>query len=152
MSRRKNYKDFLYYEGMKGIKVMDPCMDKRGMEDGEIWGEDPIHPKQLGNSKIASGVIKMINNMADMEHKRRRTDSLESSGSGGNDARRGRRDAGSGGEWTPNYTGVRDQPGRGFYGSGRADRRGSAGRSGSFHGVSAGGHGGRGRGASHYNY
>jgi hypothetical protein len=137
---------------MKGIKVMDPCMDIRGMEDGEIWGEDAIHPQQLLYSKIASGVIKMINKMADMEHKRRRTDSLESSGSGGNDARRGRREAGSGGEWTANYSRVRDQPGRGFYGSGRADRRGSSGRSGNFRGGSGGGRGGRSRGASHYNY
>jgi hypothetical protein len=42
---RKNFKDFLYYNGMRTIKVLDPSMDIRGMEDEEIWeADEPIHP------------------------------------------------------------------------------------------------------------
>jgi hypothetical protein len=61
---RKNFKDFLYYEGMESIKVMDPCMDIRGLEDSDVWDMDPVHPLPLVYAKMAVGVIKMTNNMA----------------------------------------------------------------------------------------
>jgi hypothetical protein len=74
---RRNFKDFLFFAGMRNVKVLDPCMDIRGMEDMEIWSEDPVHPLPLVYTKIVTGVVKMTNTMAENEHKRRRTDSLE---------------------------------------------------------------------------
>jgi hypothetical protein len=34
--------DFLYYSGMKDIKVLDPCVDLRSLNGEEVWGGDPI--------------------------------------------------------------------------------------------------------------
>jgi hypothetical protein len=41
---------------------------------------DPVHPLPLVYAKMAGGVIKMTNNLAENEHKRRWTDSLDGSG------------------------------------------------------------------------
>jgi hypothetical protein len=104
---RKTCKDFLFYEGKKSIKVLDPCVDIRGMEDSEMWGEDPVHPQQLVYEKIATGVIRIQDNQRTSgpgpgpDHKRRRTDSMDesASSSGGYNARRGRREADIRLEW-----------------------------------------------------
>jgi hypothetical protein len=122
---RKNFKGFLYYEGMKSIKVMDPYMDIRVLEDGDILDLDPVHPLPLLYAKMASGVIKMTNNMAENEHKRRRTDSLEGSGMSGSDARRGCNDPALRGEWRESES-IRGH-GRGDW---RTQRRGYGGGSG----------------------
>jgi hypothetical protein len=61
---RRNFKDFLYFAGMRNVKVLDPCMDIRGMEDSEIWGKDPIHPLPLVYTKIVSGIVKMTKKRA----------------------------------------------------------------------------------------
>jgi hypothetical protein len=137
---RKNFKDFLYYEGMKSIRVMDPCMDVRGLEDSDIWGDDPVHPLPLVYAKMAGGVIKMTNAMVENEHKRRRSDSLEGSGMSGSDARRGRHDPTLRGEWRESEV-VRGR-GRGKWrGRGRGFGGGSGGRAGT-----------RSRGDSGYRY
>jgi hypothetical protein len=126
---RKNFKDFLYYEGMKSIRVMDPCMDIRGLEDSDIWGADPVHPLPLVYAKMVGGVIKMTNAMAENEHKRRQSDSLEGSGMSGSDARRGRHDPTLRGEWRDSKA-VRGR-GRGEWrGRGRGFGGGSGGRAG----------------------
>jgi hypothetical protein len=58
---------------MRSIKVLDPCMDIRGMEDEETWeANEPIHPKPLVYAKIATGVVKMMASLAETENKRRR--------------------------------------------------------------------------------
>jgi hypothetical protein len=56
---RKNVKDFLYYEGRRNVKVMDPAVDIRGLEDGQTWEDDPIHLTPAAYSKLAEGIIKM---------------------------------------------------------------------------------------------
>jgi hypothetical protein len=57
---------------MHSIKVLDPCMDICSMENEEIWDEyEPIHPKPLVYAKIATGIVKMINNIAESKNKRR---------------------------------------------------------------------------------
>jgi hypothetical protein len=104
---RKTCKDFLYYEGKKSIKVLDPCVDIRGMENSEVWGDDPVHPQQLVYKKIATGVIRILDNQRmpaagqGPDFKRRRTDSMDesASSSGGYNARRGRREADTRREW-----------------------------------------------------
>jgi uncharacterized membrane protein YgcG len=104
---RKTCKDFLYYEGKKSIKVLDPCVDIRGMENSEVWGDDPIHPQQLVYEKIATGVIRILDSQRTPaagqgpDFKRRRTDSMDesTSSSGGYNARRGRRKSDTRREW-----------------------------------------------------
>jgi hypothetical protein len=97
---RKNFKDFLYYDDLRSIKVLDPCIDIRSMEDDEIWeGSKPVHPKPLVYAKIATGIVKMLNKIAENENKRRRTNSLEEQGVSGNDARHGRHNPSPREEW-----------------------------------------------------
>jgi hypothetical protein len=114
---RRNFKDFLYFAGMRSVKVLDPCMDIRGMEDDEVWGTDPIHRQPLVYSKIVTGVVKMTNNMAESEHKRRRTDSLEGQEVRGNEASCGRHYLTPRGDWRNN------EPTRG-HGRGERGQRG----------------------------
>jgi hypothetical protein len=91
---RRHLKDFTFSAGLKYIKVMDPSWDLRGMGVSEMWGDDPVHPKQEVYNNIATGVLMMAANMSDMRreaggNKRRRTDSQEDTNnvrSGGNRA------------------------------------------------------------------
>jgi hypothetical protein len=83
---RKNFKDFLFYDGRRNIKVFDPCIDIRGMTDEEAWGDDPIHPTEEAFGKMAASVGKIgLREGA----KRSRTDSLEAGNTAAPDARRG---------------------------------------------------------------
>jgi hypothetical protein len=84
---RKNFKDFLFYDGRRNIKVFDPSMDLRGMADEEAWGDDPIHPTDEAFNKMAASVAKIgLREGA----KRSRTDSLEAGSVAAPYARRGR--------------------------------------------------------------
>jgi hypothetical protein len=91
---RRHLKDFTFSSGFKNIKVMDPSMDLKGMGADETWGDDPVHPKPEVYNNIATGVLKMAANMADMRretsgNKRRRTDSQEDSNAGRSSNNRG---------------------------------------------------------------
>jgi uncharacterized membrane protein YgcG len=134
---RRNFKDFLYFAGMRNVKVLDPCVNIRGMEDSEIWGEDPIHPLPLVYSKIVTGIVKMTNTMAENEHKRRRTDSLEGQEVHGDNAWRGRHDLAPRGSWM------------GHEARGRGGNRGARGQGGSIS-TGRGGGGGRYGGSNSY--
>jgi uncharacterized membrane protein YgcG len=89
---RKHFKDFLYYRSMRHIKILDPGMDIRGLSLEEIWGKEAIHPTPLVYCRIAASVIKIAEGMeADANNKRRRSDSIDGQGRGGNNEQRGRR-------------------------------------------------------------
>jgi hypothetical protein len=92
---RKNFKDFLYYDGRRNVKILDPCMDIRSMTDNKVWGMDPIHPTEAVSMKIAASVIKISSNLTVNIAKRNRTDSMEA----GPETRRGRRKSGSRADW-----------------------------------------------------
>jgi hypothetical protein len=47
------------------------------MTDAEIWGDDPIHPMDAVNAKIAASMSKISSNLAVNMAKRNRTDSME---------------------------------------------------------------------------
>jgi hypothetical protein len=96
---RKNFKDFLCYDGWGNIKILDPCMDIRSMTDNEVWGLDPIHPTGAVYTKIAASVIKISSNLVVNIAKRNRTDSMEAGTRSGPDARHGRRESGSRADW-----------------------------------------------------
>jgi hypothetical protein len=41
-----NLRDFLFTAGYKLTKVLDPAVSWRGKEKEELWGEDPVQPKE----------------------------------------------------------------------------------------------------------
>jgi hypothetical protein len=87
---RKHFKDFLYYRSMRHIKILD--MDIRGLSTEEICGESAIHPQPLVYCRVAASVIRIAENMIhEAGNKRRRADSIEGAGCGGNNDQRGRR-------------------------------------------------------------
>jgi hypothetical protein len=89
---RKHFKDFLYYRSMRLIKILDPGMDIRGLSLEEIWDEEAIHPTALVYCRVAASVIKIAEGMkAEVSNKRRRTDSIDEQGRGGNNEQCGRR-------------------------------------------------------------
>jgi hypothetical protein len=75
---RKNFKDFMYYDGRRNMKILDQCMDIRSMSDRDVWGQDPIHTTEAVYTKIAASVIKISSNLMVNITKRNCTDSLES--------------------------------------------------------------------------
>jgi hypothetical protein len=90
---KKNLKDYLFYDGYRSVRVLDPCMDLRSLGQEDAWDADPVHPSQLAYNKIAAACAKINDRMRSQEQeaKRRR----ESFGDGGQslpDARRGRID------------------------------------------------------------
>jgi hypothetical protein len=75
---KRTLKDFVFKEGNRSVRIIDPNVDLRGLEEGDIWGPDPVHPKTEVYAKIAEGVVRMN---AALEHKetakRKRSDSFE---------------------------------------------------------------------------
>jgi hypothetical protein len=62
---RKNFKDFLFYEGRRNVKVLDPCVNIRNLDDTEVWKkeEDPVHPVMGIYKKIAETVVRMSDSL-----------------------------------------------------------------------------------------
>jgi hypothetical protein len=56
---KKCIKDFLFCNGLRFIRVLDPAIDVRGMEAEAIWGTDPIHPTAAVYNKIAVATAKL---------------------------------------------------------------------------------------------
>jgi hypothetical protein len=50
-------KDFLYLAHLRNIKVVDPVVDLRGMPDEEVWGTDPVHPREEVYRQLAAGIM-----------------------------------------------------------------------------------------------
>ena len=51
-----NIKNYFFTAGMRHRRVMDPARAVRGLVEAEIWGRDPIHPREEIYSKIADGI------------------------------------------------------------------------------------------------
>jgi hypothetical protein len=76
---KRNFKDFLFHDGKRHFKVVDPSVDLKNMAEAEIWGSDPVHPLPGVYDKLAEAVVKIAGGMEEKaDHKRRRTDSLDS--------------------------------------------------------------------------
>jgi hypothetical protein len=52
----KATKDFLFLDGFRNARVMDPWMGLRGMQHMEVWGDDPVHIKRGLFKHLAEGV------------------------------------------------------------------------------------------------
>jgi hypothetical protein len=75
---KRTLKDFVFREGNRSIKLLDPNVDLRGLEESDIWGVDPVHPLAEVYDKIAEGVVKLNAVLETKESaKRKRSDSIE---------------------------------------------------------------------------
>jgi hypothetical protein len=88
---KKNLKDYLFHKGKRNIRVVDPTLVLKGMVDTEIWGLDPIHPKDEVYKKMAEDIVKVVADATE-SGKRGRSDSMNAEAGPSN---RGR---------DPNYT------------------------------------------------
>jgi hypothetical protein len=90
---KKNLKDYLFYNGYRGVRVLDPCMDLRSLGLDDAWEADPVHPSRLAYNKIAAACAKINDRMRSQEQEaKRRRESFGDGGSSLPDARRGRID------------------------------------------------------------
>jgi hypothetical protein len=76
---RRHLKAYMYNHRRANIKIVDPAMELRGLENSDIWFVDPIHPIDPIYRRLATAVITIaadINEEQDQTgSKRRRTDS-----------------------------------------------------------------------------
>jgi hypothetical protein len=128
-------RDFLFVEGLRNMRVMNPWVGLRGSSPANIWGEDPVHVKQEMQMKLVEGVKLTLNKIT----LKRGSDSREpepkrSRNTGGGGADRGGGANGGSRSAGPSYGGNR---GGGHYGyraagahhrvSGRGGRGGAGG-------------------------
>jgi hypothetical protein len=136
----KNVRDFLFVEGLRHVRIMNPWVGMRGTSPTNIWGEDPIMVLPAVLPKLVEGVkltlskitLKRRSDNATPEPKRSRSTTGQAE-----DPRAGHRNSGGGG----------DRGGRG------GSREGGSSRS--FQGTgynrgSYGGYGGGGSGSSRH--
>jgi hypothetical protein len=116
----ENFKNFMFTSGYKNMKVLDPCISIRNMQEEELWETDPVHPKMAAYHRIADSAVWLTNNMeTSLMNKRQRADrasQVQSRAKQQSEARGG----GGGGETSHN---------RGSY---RSGDRGGRGRGGNF--------------------
>jgi hypothetical protein len=95
--RKKNFKDFLFFDGRKNVKVLEPCINIQAMSNIEVWGVmTPSTPSETAIERIAASVVKIGLTEGS---KRARTGSMESEFHSGPDARRGQRETELRAEW-----------------------------------------------------
>jgi hypothetical protein len=59
----ENFKNFMFTSGYKNVKVLDPCISIRNMQEEELWETDPVHPKTAAYHRIADSAVWLTNNM-----------------------------------------------------------------------------------------
>jgi hypothetical protein len=132
---KRNLKDFIFHEGNRSMRLFDPNIDLRGLEEADIWEDDPVHLRRETYLKIAEGIVKQSVALEDKQTaKRKRTDSLEdaqqpgpsNTGRGRGDSRGGR--GGGVQQPAPFRGGARGQRGGGSGGGGYWMTRGGGGR------------------------
>jgi hypothetical protein len=52
-------KEYIKATGKRNFKILDPNYDLRSMDEAEVWGDDPVHPRERAYQKIADGVLTM---------------------------------------------------------------------------------------------
>jgi hypothetical protein len=77
---KRNLKDFIFREGNRNMRLFDPNIDLRGLEEDDIWGTDPVHPRSEMYGKIAEGIVIQSGALENKQNAtRKRADSLENS-------------------------------------------------------------------------
>jgi hypothetical protein len=54
---KKGLKDVLFSSNLRNARVMDPWIGLRHLSNEDIWGRDPVHPKDRWYDTIAEGVL-----------------------------------------------------------------------------------------------
>ena len=75
-----NIKDYLFTSGMRHGRVMDPARSLRGLVAAEIWGNNPVHPREEIYGMIADGVREVVKTCGSGQQKRK---PMSTGGSGG---------------------------------------------------------------------
>jgi hypothetical protein len=57
---KQNLKDFLFTEGRRNFRVLDPNVDIQSLKVEDVWVADPIHPLPAVFTKIAEAVAKIV--------------------------------------------------------------------------------------------
>jgi hypothetical protein len=99
-------RDFLFVEGLRHVRVMNPWVGLRGSSPSNIWGEDPVHIKPEMLPRLVEGVRVTTNKIT----LKRGSDSREpepkrSRNSGGGGTGRGGTGRGGGGTGSNNGAG-----------------------------------------------
>ena len=76
-----NIKDFLFTSGLRHGRVMDPARSTSGLAAAEIWGSDPIHPKQKVYEMLADGVVAVEKGCGSAKAKRKKSTDTAAHGS-----------------------------------------------------------------------
>jgi hypothetical protein len=58
-SYKWHMKEHIKALGKKNFKILDPNFDLRSMDETEVWGDNPVHPRECAYQKIAGGVLSM---------------------------------------------------------------------------------------------
>jgi hypothetical protein len=108
-------RDFLFVEGLRHVRVMNPWVGLRGSSPSNIWGEDPVHIKPEMMPRLVEGVrvtankitLKRGSDSREPEPKRSRHSGGGSGGggSGGGGTGRGGGSAGNSSGAGPSYGG-----------------------------------------------
>ena len=72
VSCSNNIKDYLFTSGQRNGRVMDPAKSIRGLAAAEIWGEDPIHPREEIYDLLAEGIRQVEKSCGSGSSKRKR--------------------------------------------------------------------------------
>ena len=84
-----NIKNYLFTNGLRHGRVMDPARCMRDMSADEIWGSDPIHPREEIYSMIADGVLTVEKTCGSGQKKRKFAQADNTTFQGGHPARAG---------------------------------------------------------------
>jgi uncharacterized membrane protein YgcG len=108
----RSTRDFLFMEGMRHARVMNPWVGLRSTSPSNIWGEDPVYIKKEVMTLLAEGVKITLNKI-----------SLKRRGEGDEpDTKRGRRQTGGGGDGRPASSSHRSSSRGSGGGGGRSGR------------------------------
>ena len=97
----KNMKDYLFNAGLRYGRVMDPMRNLKGLAVDEIWGKDPIHPKEDIYTLLAEGALDVEKTCGNRQEKRKASDLGRDGGLsvGRKSPARGRNDSRGQGSW-----------------------------------------------------
>jgi hypothetical protein len=54
-----NFRDFLFSSSMRYIRVLEPAAIFRDVIDGDVWGDDAVHPTAAAYREMAASIIRL---------------------------------------------------------------------------------------------
>jgi hypothetical protein len=74
MECRSFYKDFLFTSGCKNINIINPglCAPREDEEGNQLWGPDPVHPREEGYAGIVNYICGELVRLREKESNKKR--------------------------------------------------------------------------------